>query len=140
MGIQMLINDAVPVPGTDGDIWLIGVDDPYDYRCDDLPGAMSSVPPDSFKILLAHAPELYQAAESQGIDLYLAGHTHAGQIRFPIIGSVRHNAKCPKAFSHGHWCHGRMQGYTTAGVGCSTLRVRFNCPPEVVLIELRPAD
>ena len=140
MGIQMLINDAVPVPGTDGDIWLIGVDDPYDYRCDDLPGAMSSVPPESFKILLAHAPELYRAAESQDIDLYLAGHTHAGQIRLPIIGSVRHNAKCPKAFSYGHWSYGSMQGYTSAGVGCSTLRVRFNCPPEVVLIELRTAD
>jgi hypothetical protein len=33
--------------------------------------------------------------------------------------------------------HGGMQGYTTAGAGCSSLPVRFNCPPEIVLIELR---
>jgi uncharacterized protein len=140
MGVQMLVNEAVPVPETDGDMWLIGVDDPYDYGCDDLPGALSSVPPGSFKILLAHAPELYEEAADHDIDLYLCGHTHAGQIRLPLIGSVRHNAKCPKAYSYGHWRHGSMQGYTSAGVGCSSLRVRFNCPPEIVLIELRAAD
>jgi hypothetical protein len=30
-----------------------------------------------------------------------------------------------------------MQGYTSAGVGVSVVPVRFFCPPEIVLIELR---
>jgi predicted MPP superfamily phosphohydrolase len=30
-----------------------------------------------------------------------------------------------------------MQGYTTAGVGCSLVPVRFGCPPEIAVIELR---
>jgi len=29
-----------------------------------------------------------------------------------------------------------MHGYTSAGVGCSMLPIRFNCPPEIVVFEL----
>lgn len=140
MDVRMLINDAVAIPGTEGSpLYVVGVDDPFDFRCDDLAGALLTVPGNAFKILLAHAPELYVDAANSGIDLYLSGHTHAGQIRFPLIGSIRNNANCPRALAYGHWTHRGMQGYTTAGAGCSSLPVRFNCPPEVALIELRRA-
>lgn len=138
MGVQMLINDATQISRAGNpSLWLVGVDDPFDFRCDDLTGALSGVPGNGFKVLLAHAPELYEQAADSGIDLYLSGHTHAGQIRFPVIGAIRKNAKCPRSYAFGHWTHGGMQGYTSAGAGCSSLPVRFNCPPEVVLIELR---
>jgi hypothetical protein len=137
LGVRMLVNDAAAIEKGGQAIWLIGVDDPFDYGCDDLPGALSAVPPDGFKILLAHAPELYKQASDRGVRLYLTGHTHAGQIRLPVIGSLKHNAHCPRAYSYGLWRHDRMQGYTSAGVGCSAVPVRFHCPPEVVLFELR---
>ena len=136
MGVRMLINESVEINIEGAPLWLVGVDDPFDYRCDDLAGAMAGVPRDSFRVLLAHAPELYEEAAASGIDLYLSGHTHAGQIRLPGIGSIRHNARCPRAYTFGHWEHGAMQGYTSAGVGCSSLPVRFGCPPEIVMIEL----
>ena len=140
MGVRMLINDAAAIPGVGGSsLYVVGVDDPFDFRCDDLASALSAVPRNAFKVLLAHAPELYIEAAASGVDLYLSGHTHAGQIRFPLLGSIRHNANCPRAFAYGHWTHREMQGYTTAGAGCSSLPVRFNCPPEVALIELRRA-
>lgn len=138
MGVRMLINDAAAIPSAGNpSLWLIGVDDPFDFRCHDLPAALSDVPRDAFKVLLAHAPELYEQAADNGIALYLSGHTHGGQIRFPLIGSIRNNANCPRDYAHGHWKHGDMQGYTSAGAGCSSLPVRFNCPPEVVVFELR---
>lgn len=140
MGVHVLVNDAVGIPCSGNpSLWLIGVDDPFDFRCDDLPAALSEVPQDAFKILLAHAPELYEQAANVGIDLYLSGHTHGGQICLPVIGSIRHNADCPRPYACGHWRHRGMQGYTSAGAGCSSLPVRFNCPPEVVLFELRSA-
>lgn len=140
MGVRMLINDAAAIPSVGiTPLYVVGVDDPFDFRCDDLASALAAVPGNAFKVLLAHAPELYGEAAESGIDLYLSGHTHAGQIRFPLIGSVRHNANCPRALAYGHWTHHGMQGYTTAGAGCSSLPVRFNCPPEVALIELRRA-
>ncbi len=136
MGLRMLINDAVEIRRGTQSIWLAGIDDPFDYKCDDLPGALQRVPAGAFKVLLAHTPELYESAAQFGINLYLSGHTHAGQIRFPAVGSLRNNADCPSEYAYGHWRHKEMQGYTSAGVGCSGLPVRFNCPPEVVLIRL----
>jgi predicted MPP superfamily phosphohydrolase len=136
LGVRMLVNDAAEIERADASLWLMGVDDPYDYRCDDLESALASVPGDGFKILLAHTPEMYVEASNNAIQLYLCGHTHGGQIRLPGIGHLRQNAECPRSYAQGHWKYNDMHGYTSAGVGCSMLPVRFNCPPEIVLIEL----
>ncbi len=138
-GVQMLINTAVRVGPPDGRLWVIGVDDPHDYGCDDLEGALDGVPETAFKLLLAHTPEMFAEAAQAGIDLYLTGHTHAGQICLPSGGPVLVHANCPRSYTHGHWRHGQMQGYTTAGAGCSLLPVRFHCPPEITVIELAAA-
>jgi uncharacterized protein len=135
-GVRMLVNEAAEIERAGSALWFIGVDDKFDYRCDDLPAALAGVPPQAFKILLSHSPELYQQAAAQGVQLYLTGHTHAGQIRLPGIGALKHNAHCPRRMAFGAWRHHGMQGYTTAGVGCSSLPIRFYCPPELVLIEL----
>jgi uncharacterized protein len=135
-GVRMLVNESAEIERAGGALWLIGVDDKFDYCCDDLPAALAGVPAHAFKILLSHSPELYQEAAAKGIQLYLAGHTHAGQIRLPGIGALKHNTHCPRRMGSGAWLHGAMQGYTSAGVGCSGLPVRFLCPPELVWIEL----
>lgn len=135
-GVRMLVNEAIQVRQRNDSLWVAGIDDSFDYRCDDLPAALANVPAKAFKILLAHTPDRIQEAAGCGVDLYLCGHTHAGQIRIPLIGSIKHNSKTPRKFSFGHWNYEGMQGYTTAGIGCSALPVRYNCPPEVVLIEL----
>lgn len=140
MGIRMLVNEAVEIRRGRDSIWLAGVDDPFDYECDDLPGAMAGVPADAFKILLAHTPDLYREATDFDVRLYLCGHTHGGQVRLPKIGALRSNAKSPRAYTYGHWTHGDMHGYTSGGIGCSSLPVRLNCPPEIVLITLRRPD
>jgi len=135
-GVRMLINESARIEKANESIWLIGVDDPYDYRCQDLESALRGVPSDGFKILLSHTPEMYRESSESGIDLYLCGHTHAGQIRLPGIGHLVQHVECPRSYAYGHWKHNQMQGYTSAGVGSSTLPVRFNCPPEIVLVEL----
>jgi predicted MPP superfamily phosphohydrolase len=135
LGVRMLINEAVEITGRGIPLWLVGVDDPH-LGCDDLEAARHSVPNDGFKILLAHSPEIFDEAAAAKIRLYLCGHTHAGQIRLPGIGGLLTNADCPKSYTHGEWHHGSMRGYTSAGVGCSLLPVRYNCPPEIAVIEL----
>jgi predicted MPP superfamily phosphohydrolase len=137
LGVRMLVNEHVEIRRGGDSLWVAGVDDPFDYRCDDLDRAFAGVPRGGFKILLAHAPEVYQKAAAHGASLYLSGHTHGGQIRLPVIGSLKHNSHCPKEFSYGLWKHVDMQGYTTSGVGCSSVPVRFHCPPEMVMFELK---
>lgn len=139
LGIQLLINDAVHIVRGSDSIWLAGVDDSYDYRTHDLARALESVPGASCQILMAHTPDLYEQASLAGVDLYLCGHTHAGQVRLPIIGSVIQNSDAPRKYTHGYWRHADMHGYTSAGIGCSMLPIRFNCPPEIVRLTLRCA-
>lgn len=139
LGLKMLVNDSVRISQGGDSLWLIGLDDNFDYRCHDLPLALENVPPQAFKILLAHAPELFEEADQAGIQLNLSGHTHGGQLRLPVIGAIRQNVRAPRSFGWGSWRHKNLQGYTTCGIGCSTLPIRYNCPPEIVILELRRA-
>jgi len=135
LGVRMLINESMEI--TDG-FWAIGVDDSHYYGCDDLSEPLKIVPSRTFKLLLAHSPELYADAAAADIDLYLCGHTHAGQICLPGQRALMLNAICPRLYTRGIWTHGKTQGFTTSGAGCSLLPVRFNCPPEIAVIELLP--
>lgn len=137
LGVTMLVNQAHEVRHADASLWLVGLDDPHYYGCDDLPGALRSVPEDSFKILLVHTPELVEEAEASGIHLYLCGHTHGGQICLPLLGPIISGTNCARRFISGAWQHKRLQGYTSPGVGVSIVPVRFFCPPEIGVIELR---
>ena len=136
LNVRMLINEATQLGEPGRRLWVIGVDDQHDYGCNDLAGAIEGVPHQEFKILLAHSPEMFREAAAEGVDLYLTGHTHAGQIRLPLMGPITTQTTCPRVYTHGHWLHGQMQGHTSAGVGCSLVPIRFGCPPEIVVLEL----
>ena len=136
LGIRMLVNEAMELRRQKQSLWIAGVDDSHHYQCDNLPLAIEDTPDHAFKVLLAHTPEMFEEAAVSSIDLYLTGHTHAGQIVLPFRGPVVQNAACPREFVHGQWRHREMQGYTSAGIGCSMVPIRFNCPPEIVIVEL----
>lgn len=136
MGIRLLLNEALPIERGADRIWLVGLDDAHYYQVDDLERAAAGIDSADAKILLVHSPEVIEQAEAHGVDLYLCGHTHGGQVclpgRIPIIG----NARCPRKMLSGRWSHGGMQGYTHRGTGASGIPVRINCPPEIVLHRL----
>ncbi|MDZ7371578.1 MAG: metallophosphoesterase family protein [candidate division KSB1 bacterium] len=136
-GIDVLTNRHCVIRRDGQAIWILGVDDPHYDRADDLAAAASGVPADGFKILLAHTAELFREAAASGVDLYLCGHTHGGQICLRNGRPIITNARAPRAWSYGFWHYRNMTGYTSSGVGCSSVPVRFNCPPEIVLITLR---
>jgi hypothetical protein len=136
MGVKMLINESHEIRHANDSIWLVGLDDPHYYGCDDLEGALTDVPKDAFKILLVHTPEIIPEAANNNIDLYLCGHTHGGQICLPFSIPILVNANCPRKYTKGTWQYQDLQGYTSAGAGSSCVAVRFNCRPEIGLIEL----
>src|SRR5207244_7283662 len=67
MGVRTLINEAVAVGPPEGRLWVVGVDDAHYYGCDDLAQALETVPPDAFRLLLAHTPEMYDEAAHAGV-------------------------------------------------------------------------
>lgn len=133
MGIQLLLNEALPMKRDHDLIWVAGVDDPHFYQVDDLAKAFEGIPQEAFKILLAHSPELFDEAAHLGVDYYLCGHTHGGQICLPGTIPILTNANCPRRYVTGSWKYHKMAGHTSRGTGSSGLAVRFFCPPEITL-------
>ncbi len=136
MGIRVLLNDSVKIEKNGQSIYLVGVDDPHYYNCANVEMASSDIPGDAFKIFLCHSPEVYQEAEQAGMDLYLCGHTHAGQVQLPKIGPVFTHSRSPRSIAHGFWKLGDMQGYTSSGVGVSGVTVRFLTRGEILSLTL----
>jgi len=134
LGMTLLLNESIPISRGDQTIWLVGVDDPHWYETDDLSKALRSVPSDAdpVKILFAHSTDVIKDAAAVGMDYYLCGHSHGGQIclpkRIPII-----TGGSPRKFSSGPWRYQNMQGYTSPGVGVSVVPVRFFCRPEIIV-------
>lgn len=90
-------------------------------------------------VLLYHSPEIMPPAVERGIDLYLCGHTHGGQVRLPLIGPILTSSRLGRRYVMGHYHEGRTHLYVSRGVGFEGLgapRVRFRCPPEITLITL----
>ncbi|MDZ7373546.1 MAG: metallophosphoesterase [candidate division KSB1 bacterium] len=137
MGLEFLHNRAVPIRRGEAEIWLAGVDDPYHYEAADLQRALADIPTGGFVVLLAHTPELFREAAKAGVDLYLCGHTHGGQVSLPRVGPLFLNARAPRRVGSGLWREGQTLGYTSRGVGSTSVPLRFGCPPEVTLLHLR---
>ncbi len=117
-------------------LWLVGVDDLW-WNGDDLPAALRSIPARDPKILLCHNPLGIHRAATHGIDLVLSGHTHGGQVRLPVVGSVYGRSKLGRRFVEG-W--NRLQGtqiYVSRGIGKVLVPLRVACPPEIACLRLR---
>ncbi|MCP4399567.1 MAG: metallophosphoesterase [bacterium] len=137
LGVTMLINESYEIRRGKAGIWVLGVDDPHYYKCDDFAKARQGVPEDAFQILLAHATGALLNLGDESTNLCLCGHTHAGQIRLPVLGPVITHSQLKGPFVYGHWQYNSIRGYTTSGVGTSGVHVRYNTRPELVVISLK---
>lgn len=68
----------------------------------------------------------------------LAGHTHCGQIRLPLIGALSYESDYGDRFSCGLKVEGRRRIVITAGLGTSVLPLRLGAPPDLWLLTLGP--
>jgi predicted MPP superfamily phosphohydrolase len=101
--------------------------------------ALAGVPRDVFTVLLYHTPDLVPEAVAGGVDLYLAGHTHGGQIRLPLYGALFTATEVGKRYEMGRYDVDGLTLYVSRGVGMEGMaapRARFLCPPEIVCIDI----
>ncbi len=133
MGVHMLMNEHAPIERGGIAIYVAGIDDPHYYETEDFEKALLGIPPEATTLLLSHTAETYRRALACGIDYVLSGHTHAGQICLPGGLAPLRNAQHPREMDNGPWTYHELQGYTSAGAGCSMAPVRFFCPPEVTI-------
>jgi len=140
LGLRLLTNERVSLIRGDRKLHVIGVDDPHDYFTEDAAECVKSSPRDGLRLLLAHTPELYRLAAAWGVDVYLCGHSHGGQICLPGGLPLMTCLDRGKRFYRGVWTYRDMVGHTSPGCGTAKIPVRINCPPEVTLLTLKYSD
>lgn len=123
-------------------IYLIGLTCTHDPERDGerLRELMRQIPPDALTVLLYHSPDLFPEASELGVDLYLCGHTHGGQIRLPLVGALVTASIYWKRYEMGLYRKGGTTMYVSRGLGMEGLgmpRMRLMCPPEIVLVHLQ---
>jgi len=134
MGMNVLLNENFLVEKNGSMLQFIGTDD-FSFYTDQISRVLEKSE-DYCTIALIHSPELYDNAAAAGVNLYLCGHTHGGQICLPGGFPVLTNLKRGKKFHTGHWSYQGMPGITNIGAGTSVLPVRFNTVGELLSITL----
>ena len=87
------------------------------------------------RLVLAHNPDTADMDYYSRVDWFICGHTHGGQVDIPFIGTpvlpVRN-----KKYNYGVKSNGRSKLFISKGIGWAVYPVRFNCAPEVAVLEL----
>lgn len=127
---RLLELDGLPVE-------LLGLDDAHIGR-HDLRVAVREAP-ERLGLAVMHSPDAAPEAAALGYDLILAGHTHGGQVRLPLVGPLVTNSSAPRRIASGLIRLGPALLHTSPGLGTSKFApFRFLCRPEATLLELVP--
>lgn len=141
--IPVLENNAVLLGAAGKKFWLAGIGDQlahplghHRYRgVDDLPGTMAQIRTDDPVVLLVHEPDIFPRVPSR-VALTLAGHTHGGQIRLPLVWPLFVPSKFGARYAYGHIVENERHLIVSGGLGTSTIPARLGVPPEILQVRL----
>lgn len=141
MGVRFVSNRRAVVPAGRGEIELIGLPGLSRHELDmgfihGLPAKTLGVP----RVVLCHYPDLFCAARHLEPDIYLAGHTHGGQICMPSGKPILRHDVMPPRFCKGVHRIDKTWFAVSNGFGFTSLPVRLFCPAEVVEFTLTDAE
>jgi uncharacterized protein len=141
--IPLLENDAVLLGAPGRRFWLAGLGDQLAHRIghggfrgvDDLPGTLERIKTDDPVLLLAHEPDIFPTVPERVV-LTLAGHTHGGQIRIPLIWPYFVPSRYGARYAYGHVVEAGRHMVVSGGLGTSIVPARLGVPPEIVHVTL----
>ena len=144
VGVTVLRDEKITVTAGNESLTILGLKDPNFFPGNPAEAAGQSLTKlmtdeeDTYTILLAHRPELFDVYVAGGVDLILSGHAHGGQFRLPWIGGLYAPAQgLFPAYDGGCYTEGNTTMVVSRGIGNSRFPFRVNNPPEIVLVELR---
>lgn len=119
-------------------LWVCGVALGHEAQAAEV---LARIPAAAPTVFLHHTPDLIEEVAGPSVDLYLAGHTHGGQMRLPFYGALVTLSKFGKKYEAGLYRVDATTIYVNRGVGLeggAAPRVRLLCRPEVAVIDLVP--
>lgn len=120
-------------------LWLAGAGDFWeDHR--PLDELLGQIPESDCRLVLAHNPDSADSDFTARVDLMLSGHTHGGQVSIPLLGPPVLPVRNRNYTSGLKQSKRGTNVFISRGIGWALLPVRFNCLPEIVLLELVPAQ
>jgi predicted MPP superfamily phosphohydrolase len=136
-GARVLINESVALASPFDCVSICGIDDPWTGRAD-IAKAFNNTGP--VRIFLTHSPDGLLFLRNERFDVAFAGHTHGGQIALrdgtPIVSA---GGPLSRKLGRGRFDfagHGPL--FVSLGIGCSTIPVRINADPEIIVCKLLP--
>lgn len=142
MGWKMLNNESDKISRNGDTIQIVGVENwgepPFPQR-GDLKKALQGTDDSRFTLLLTHNPVHWdqEVLGKSAIDLSMAGHTHAMQLKL-VIGKLRIS---PSALAYRRWSgmytENNQSLYVNEGLGYVFLPMRIGASPEITVIELK---
>jgi predicted MPP superfamily phosphohydrolase len=137
-GISVLEESAQPLVYHGVRFFVVGLGDQLTRRSD-VKSALATAAPGDATLLLVHEPDVFASLPRLDLapTLTLAGHTHGGQVRLPLLGRRVVPSAFGERFAYGHVVENGRHLYVTSGVGTSVLPVRFRVPPEIALLTLQ---
>lgn len=137
-GFRVLKEDIVTIKKNNETIQISGLGVGYSELYLQMLRSLSA---ERFNILLYHYPDLAENLGDSNIDLYLAGHTHGGQVAVPLYGALVTLSKYGKKYESGKYIVGDTVLYVNRGIGMEGSyipRVRFWARPEITIFNIMP--
>ena len=137
VGIDILENEVKHIQAGEQTIHVWGIEDYWKSRQVPVKDSFDTIADKRNIIAITHNPD--SLLKSPGaISLMLAGHSHGGQVSFPIYGP--HPFVNDYRFMKGEAVVDGKSIFVTSGVGCTGPQLRFRVPPEIAVITLNSAS
>jgi predicted MPP superfamily phosphohydrolase len=137
-GVNVMTNVNTRLRRADEELQLVGIDD-WSWVQTDWDKAFKGVDRARPSILLSHQPKVLDMPQTEGVSLIMSGHTHGGQVRFPLIGAPAQLIGDEFKYLSGRFERGGRQLFVTRGTGVIGVPFRFGARPEVSVLRLRRA-
>lgn len=133
IGVTLLDNGAARA----GPLAIGGLDDDYTGH-DDMRRTLAAMRRlRGARILLSHSPDPF-ATLADDVGLMLAGHTHCGQIRLPLIGALGYESRYGARYGCGLIEERGRTLVVGAGLGTSILPLRLGAVPDLWMVTIGP--
>lgn len=145
-GIVVLDDEITHLDVKGKPLYVVGLADPLRkspsgeaVRPKQIGKVLDAVPAGESMLAVVHEPDVFPRVDARPA-ITLAGHTHGGQVVFPLLGRLVVPSDFGERFAAGHIVEGGRHLFVTTGIGTSIFPVRFGVPPEIAVLSLRPKD